>query len=74
MVVEWDLHDCEEAGLVKFDLLRLAALNVISRTVEMIEESDLKHLIRRPPVVTARPAPAAVALTLAPRPREAGGK
>jgi hypothetical protein len=29
---------------------------------------------RRPPVVTARPAPAAVALTLAPRPREAGGK
>ena len=44
MVVEWDLHDCEEAGLVKFDLLRLAALNVISRTVEMIEESTGEHV------------------------------
>ena len=44
MVVEWDLHDCEEAGLVKFDLLRLAALNVISRTVEMIAESTGEHV------------------------------
>lgn len=37
-VVQWDMYDVEDAGLVKLDLLGLNTLDVIQRTLALIEK------------------------------------
>ena len=37
-VVQWDMHDVEDAGLVKLDLLGLNTLDVMDRTLKLIEQ------------------------------------
>lgn len=37
-VVQWDMYDVEDAGLVKLDLLGLNTLDVIDRTIKLIEK------------------------------------
>ena len=34
---QFDMHSSENAGLVKFDILGLTALTVISKTIKMLE-------------------------------------
>lgn len=38
IVTQWDLESCEKAGLVKFDMLGLETLTVISRIEKLIKE------------------------------------
>ncbi|MBN2307604.1 MAG: error-prone DNA polymerase [Candidatus Hydrogenedentes bacterium] len=39
-VIQWDKEDVEELGLFKVDLLGLGALNVVHRTLDLIQESS----------------------------------
>jgi DNA polymerase-3 subunit alpha len=39
---QFDMHSSENAGLVKFDILGLTALTVISRTLKMLEKKNIK--------------------------------
>lgn len=44
IVTQWNLDDCERAGLVKFDLLGLETLTVIERTQQLIEKRHSKRV------------------------------
>ena len=39
---QFDMHSSENAGLVKFDILGLTALTVISKTIKMLNLKDIK--------------------------------
>ena len=39
---QFDMHSSENAGLVKFDILGLTALTVISKTIKMLEQKKIK--------------------------------
>ena len=39
---QFDMHSSENAGLVKFDILGLTALTVISKTIEMLNQKNIK--------------------------------
>ncbi len=43
-VVQWDMYDVEDAGLVKLDLLGLNTLDVIDRTIKLIEKRHGKKI------------------------------
>jgi len=38
---QFDMHSSENAGLVKFDILGLTALTVISKTIKMLKQKDI---------------------------------
>jgi DNA polymerase-3 subunit alpha len=39
---QFDMHSSENAGLVKFDILGLTALTVISKTIKMLNQKNIK--------------------------------
>ncbi len=44
VVTQWDKDDIEDAGLIKIDLLSLRTLDVVSETIELIEQHEGVHL------------------------------
>ncbi|MFV1859895.1 MAG: DNA polymerase III subunit alpha [Anaerolineales bacterium] len=40
VVTQWDKDDIEDAGLIKIDLLSLRTLDVVSETIELIEQHE----------------------------------
>ena len=44
---QFDMHSSENAGLVKFDILGLTALTVISKTIKMLNLKDVKLYISK---------------------------
>ena len=40
VVTQWDKDDIEDAGLIKIDLLSLRTLDVVSETIELIDEHE----------------------------------
>lgn len=55
----WDMYDCEEAGLIKLDILGLETLDVIQETVELVYKKtgsviDIDHLTPNDPKVLKR--------------------
>ena len=39
---QFNMHSSEDAGLVKFDILGLKTLTVISKTLKMLSQKDIK--------------------------------
>ena len=52
---QFDMHSSENAGLVKFDILGLTALTVISKTIKMLDTKNIKLDIKEfePIVISA---------------------
>ena len=41
---QWDMHDVEKAGLIKYDILGVKVLEIVHRAVEQIEKVHGKHI------------------------------
>jgi DNA polymerase-3 subunit alpha len=43
IVVNWDMHDAEDSGLMKLDLLGLSQLSIVDETFKLIKETEGKE-------------------------------